>query len=266
MTEVETLATERLIVADAKAARRRSLRASAVGGQRQRGDSKGALGASLDRRAGPKNIILSTRHGFHGKKGLAGAVTGSEADHERDPRVRFIGFPARRMHQRRPPHAATSTWCRTKPSSSRLWDEYGSRICCLITEPYLGGGGSFHPQKEYIQLLERFCREHDIIFILDEVQANFGRTGSLFAFTEYGVEPDIVVLGKGLGNGVAGQRRGRPGRSVRQHALRRRLRHLERQPARQRRRAGHARRIRNDRRASSAPRSCRKSSSAACSS
>ncbi|HEV7225291.1 MAG TPA: aminotransferase class III-fold pyridoxal phosphate-dependent enzyme, partial [Pirellulales bacterium] len=39
-------------------------------------------------------------------------------------------------------------------------------------------------------------------FIFDEVQANFGRTGSLFAFTEYGVEPDIVVLGKGLGNGV----------------------------------------------------------------
>ncbi len=64
-------------------------------------------------------------------------------------------------------------------------------------------GGSFHPQKEYIQLLERFCREHDLIFIFDEVQANFGSTGELFAFTSYGVEPDIVVLGKGLGNGVA---------------------------------------------------------------
>jgi 4-aminobutyrate aminotransferase-like enzyme len=85
----------------------------------------------------------------------------------------------------------------------RLWGEYGSRIACLITEPYLGGGGSFHPQKEYIQMLARFCRERDILFIFDEVQANFGRTGSLFAFTEYGVEPDIVVLGKGLGNGVA---------------------------------------------------------------
>jgi 4-aminobutyrate aminotransferase-like enzyme len=83
-----------------------------------------------------------------------------------------------------------------------LWKQHGSKICCLITEPYLGGGGSFHPQKEYIQLLASFCREHDIIFIFDEVQANFGRTGSLFAFTEYGVEPDIVVLGKGLGNGV----------------------------------------------------------------
>ena len=51
-----------------------------------------ALWAALDRRPG-ENIILATRHGFHGKKGLAGAVTGSETDPERDPRVRFIGFP-----------------------------------------------------------------------------------------------------------------------------------------------------------------------------
>ena len=84
-----------------------------------------------------------------------------------------------------------------------MWQQHGSRIACLITEPYLGGGGSYHPQKEYLQLLARFCREHDIVFILDEVQANFGRTGDLFAFETYGLEPDIVVLGKGLGNGVA---------------------------------------------------------------
>jgi acetylornithine/succinyldiaminopimelate/putrescine aminotransferase len=51
-------------------------------------------------------------------------------------------------------------------------------------------------------LLQAFCRENDIIFILDEVQANFGRTGQLFAYETYGLEPDIVALGKGLGNGV----------------------------------------------------------------
>ncbi len=51
-----------------------------------------ALWASLDRRPG-ENIILSTRYGFHGKKGLAGAVTGSEQDAERDPRVKFLTFP-----------------------------------------------------------------------------------------------------------------------------------------------------------------------------
>ena len=65
-----------------------------------------------------------------------------------------------------------------------LYRDYGDRICCLITEPYLGGGGSFHPQKEYIQLLESFCRRHDILFMLDEIQANFGRTGSMYAFSQ----------------------------------------------------------------------------------
>ena len=159
-----------------------------------------ALWASLDRRPG-ENMILSTRYGFHGKKGLAGAVTGSENDPDRDPRVQFIRFPMEEcinVERRRQPIDLAPY----EDELAAVWKKYGSQICCLITEPYLGGGGSFHPQKEYIQLLERFCRQHDIVFIFDEVQANFGRTGELFAFSEYGVEPDIVVLGKGLGNGV----------------------------------------------------------------
>ncbi|HZN35833.1 MAG TPA: aminotransferase class III-fold pyridoxal phosphate-dependent enzyme, partial [Pirellulaceae bacterium] len=127
---------------------------------------------------------------------------GSETDPERDPRVKFIGFPREEcisVNRRKQPLNLAPY----EAELNRQWDEHGSRICALVTEPYLGGGGSFHPQHEYLQLLERFCREHDILFILDEVQANFGRTGELFAFSTYGVEPDIVVLGKGLGNGVA---------------------------------------------------------------
>ncbi len=159
-----------------------------------------ALWAALDRRPGA-NVILATRHGFHGKKGLAGAVTGSERDAERDPRVRFISFPtaecesieARKKRLDLEPY---------RKELEALAAEHPGKIACLITEPYLGGGGSYHPQPEYLQLLEKFCREHDIVFILDEVQANFGRTGQMYAFTHYGVEPDIVILGKGLGNGV----------------------------------------------------------------
>src|SRR5205807_2072468 len=83
-----------------------------------------------------------------------------------------------------------------------LLHQFGRKIGTLITEPYLGGGGSYHPPTAYLQLLERFCRANDVVFILDEVQSNFGRTGSMFAFETYGIEPDIVVLGKGLGNGV----------------------------------------------------------------
>jgi 4-aminobutyrate aminotransferase-like enzyme len=83
-----------------------------------------------------------------------------------------------------------------------LHHQFGRKIGTLITEPYLGGGGSYHPPKAYLQMLQAWCREHDVVFILDEVQSNFGRTGKLFAFETYGLEPDVVVLGKGLGNGV----------------------------------------------------------------
>jgi 4-aminobutyrate aminotransferase-like enzyme len=146
-------------------------------------------------------MILATRHGFHGKKGLAAAVTGSEADAERDPRVRFISFPmneCRDVSHRNDPFDPTPY----RKELDALIYQFDGKIGALITEPYLGGGGSYHPPKGYLQLLDRFCREHDIVFILDEVQANFGRTGKLFAFETYGIEPDIVVLGKGLGNGV----------------------------------------------------------------
>jgi 4-aminobutyrate aminotransferase-like enzyme len=84
----------------------------------------------------------------------------------------------------------------------QIWKKSNGTIGCLITEPYLGGGGSYHPPKEYLPMLQQFCREHDILFILDEVQANFGRTGKMYAFEAYGIEPDFVCLGKGLGNGV----------------------------------------------------------------
>ncbi|MBM4001576.1 MAG: aminotransferase class III-fold pyridoxal phosphate-dependent enzyme [Planctomycetes bacterium] len=159
-----------------------------------------ALWAAMKRIPG-RDRILATRFGFHGKKGLAGAVTGSEQDPERDPRVRFIRFPMEECvdldHRRR---AIDLT---VYEAELREVDrDLSGRVACLITEPYLGGGGSYHPQPEYLQLVERFCRERDIVFILDEIQSNFGRTGPLFAFTRYGIEPDLVCLGKGLGNGV----------------------------------------------------------------
>ena len=73
-------------------------------------------------------------------------------------------------------------------------------------EPEVYNGFRIYPepaqQKEYMQMLAQFCQENDILFFLDEVQANFGRTGSMYAYSEYGVEPDLVSLGKGLGNGM----------------------------------------------------------------
>jgi 4-aminobutyrate aminotransferase-like enzyme len=159
-----------------------------------------ALWAALARDR-TRDMILATRHGFHGKKGLAGAVTGSEADRERDPRVRFLSFPTAEcadVSQRGGPFDPAPY----RRELDALLHQFGRRLGVLITEPYLGGGGSYHPPAAYLQLLQAFCRAHDLIFILDEVQSNFGRTRELFAFEAYGLEPDVVVLGKSLGNGV----------------------------------------------------------------
>ncbi len=146
-------------------------------------------------------IIVATRYGFHGKKGLAGDVTGETSP---NPNVRFISFPTC-DHCTLVPEDKRCDRVTCEPIYERelqeLREQHRDRICLLITEPYLGAKGSFHPPKWYLQLLNRWCQEHDIVFILDEVQACHGRTGNMYAFQSYGVEPDLLVLGKGIGNG-----------------------------------------------------------------
>lgn len=159
-----------------------------------------ALWAALARDK-TRDMIIATRFGFHGKKGLSGAVTGSETDHDRDPRVRFISFPMEECQDLSQRGQAIDLE-RYRRELDELHVQLGRRLSVLITEPYLGGGGSFHPPRSYLTLLQEFCRSNDIVFILDEVQSNFGRTGEWFAFETYDLEPDMVVLGKGLGNGV----------------------------------------------------------------
>ncbi|WP_166820210.1 aspartate aminotransferase family protein [Thalassoroseus pseudoceratinae] len=199
VTEVEANAVQRLLrsVQSFRGGRRLDTVAWAASGSEA---VQKALWACLARDP-DRDIILATRHGFHGKKGLAGAVTGSEQDADRDPRVKFISFPMQEIDDvsRRDEDLDLSEY---EAELKSMWARYSERINCLITEPYLGGGGSYHPPAAYLHLLENFCRQHDIMLILDEVQANFGRTGSLYAFDKYGVEPDFVCLGKGLGNGV----------------------------------------------------------------
>ena len=148
-----------------------------------------------------RDLIIATRYGFHGKKGLAGAVTGCETDKDRDPRVKFISFPMKEVDDVSK-YGQSIDLASYRKELDALWAEYGKRLNCLITEPYLGGGGSYHPPAAYHQMLQDFCRQHDIVLIFDEVQANFGRTGCVYAFEKYGIAPDMVVLGKGLGNGV----------------------------------------------------------------
>ena len=76
-------------------------------------------------------------------------------------------------------------------------------LACLIVEPYEGVGGLLFPPPGYLTRLQTWARERNVIFILDEIQSSFGRTGKMFALEWENLSPDILCVGKGLGGGVA---------------------------------------------------------------
>lgn len=76
-----------------------------------------------------------------------------------------------------------------------------SQIAGVISETYQGVGPDFMP-VEYAQKLEAFCREHDIVLIMDEVQAGFCRTGRWWCFDHYGIKPDLIACGKGISSSM----------------------------------------------------------------
>jgi len=76
------------------------------------------------------------------------------------------------------------------------------KTVAVMLEPVQGEGGVIPTTKEFMRELRQFTKENNILLIADEVQAGCGRTGTLFAYQQYGIEPDIMTLGKGIGGGV----------------------------------------------------------------
>lgn len=76
------------------------------------------------------------------------------------------------------------------------------KTVAVMVEPVQGEGGVIPTTKEFMQDLRKFTKENNILLIVDEVQAGCGRTGKLFAYQHYSIEPDIMTLGKGIGGGV----------------------------------------------------------------
>ncbi|MFW5867771.1 MAG: aspartate aminotransferase family protein, partial [Armatimonadota bacterium] len=75
-------------------------------------------------------------------------------------------------------------------------------LCAIITEPYQGGAGGIIPPKSWMEGLFKWAKDRGLIFILDEVQSSFGRTGKMFCMEHWDIQPDLITLGKGLGSGI----------------------------------------------------------------
>lgn len=81
-------------------------------------------------------------------------------------------------------------------------NEITNKTACVIIEPIQGEAGVHLANAEYLKALRKKCDEHCVILIFDEIQSGFGRTGTLFAFENYGVIPDVMLIAKGMGGGL----------------------------------------------------------------
>ncbi|MFQ5874844.1 MAG: aspartate aminotransferase family protein, partial [Dehalococcoidia bacterium] len=89
-----------------------------------------------------------------------------------------------------------------KEASFRNPSNDASHIAALLIEPMQSSAGYIIPPDGYLQQLRAICDRYGILFMVDEIQAGMGRTGKMWAVEQYGVEPDMIVIAKGIGGGL----------------------------------------------------------------
>jgi 4-aminobutyrate aminotransferase / (S)-3-amino-2-methylpropionate transaminase / 5-aminovalerate transaminase len=159
--------------------------------------------------------LVCFEHGFHGRTNLTMALTSKAMPYKKGfgpfaPEVYRIPFPycyrcgeAERAVTHR---GAGATGC-CLASRERLEQMFAAivdpdSVAAIVMELQLGEGGFVPAPREYVQALAQFARDHGILFIADEIQTGFGRTGTLFASEHFGLVPDILVSAKSLAGGL----------------------------------------------------------------
>lgn len=152
--------------------------------------------------------IIAFERGFHGRTLLAMTLTGQVHPYKAGfgpfaPEVYRMPFPYSYQCSSGPTYP-----CCSIHTADYLYEMFKSHVpaenvAAIIVEPILGEGGFVVPPKDYLARLKEICQEKGILFIADEVQTGFGRTGKMFAMEHYNVEPDIIVTAKSLAGGTA---------------------------------------------------------------
>ncbi len=127
--------------------------------------------------------IITTHHGFHGRTLTTMSATGKEHWEKLfEPKTK--GF--------------VKTIFNDFESVEKIVNE---KTCAIIIEPIQGEGGVNVATVDYVKKLRDLCDQENILLIFDEIQTGMGRTGKLFCYEHFGIEPDIMTLGKGIGGG-----------------------------------------------------------------
>lgn len=146
---------------------------------------KSARKYSLDKYNRPeRNEIITMNHSFHGRTLATLKATGQDVFH-----TTFGPFPEGFKY------ADTSSF----ESFKALADE---NTCAVMMEMIQGEGGVLPLDKDFVKSVVDYCKENDILVIVDEVQTGNGRTGTLYAYEQYDISPDLVSTAKGLAGGL----------------------------------------------------------------
>ncbi len=149
--------------------------------------------------------VVALECSFHGRTALALTLTGQKkykiglASFANHPGV--VHAPAPYCYRCRFDYPDCGFACAYALEDVIEWDTAGD-VAAFIAEPILGEGGILVPPKEYWEIVPRICRDHEIPFILDEVQTGFGRTGKLLAGEHWNIRAELVTMAKGLGGGL----------------------------------------------------------------
>jgi 4-aminobutyrate aminotransferase len=150
-----------------------------------------------------KTEVISLTHSFHGRTWGALSVTGNAGRKRRGgpyaPGVAFVLAPYLFRSRTSDPDELGEQ-CAQAIEDTILYST-SDDVAAFIAEPLLGEGGLIVPPRNYFQAVKRVLDKRGILFIADEVQTGFGRTGAMFAMEHYGVEPDIIVTAKGIADG-----------------------------------------------------------------
>jgi 4-aminobutyrate aminotransferase len=151
------------------------------------------------------NEIIALRHSYHGRSSLGTSLTGHSPWRGPIPPLPGI-VHAHNAYCYRCPFGLTYPSCEVRCAQDvkeLIRTTTSGRVAGFIGEPIQGVGGFITPPKEYFQIVEKIVRDHGGIFISDEVQTGWGRTGGKwFGIEHYGVTPDVMTAAKGLGNGL----------------------------------------------------------------
>lgn len=158
----------------------------------------------LCRRVTGRPNIVVFEGSFHGRTAMTMAMTtsktGYRAGYQPLPSGVFVAsFP--HVFESGGSEQAEVRRCLDQLRRLLLRQTAPEETAAMVIEPILGEGGYIPAPKEFLLGVQEICRRHGIMFVLDEVQSGFGRTGRFFAFEHSGVEPDVVIMAKGMGSG-----------------------------------------------------------------